>query len=45
MLTTGELYDDLGPDYYHAATPSTTKHLVAQLEALGHKVTLEATTA
>ena len=42
MLTTGELYNDLGGDYYHRRDPQrTTQRLVAQLERLGHKVTLE----
>jgi transposase len=43
MLNTGQLYHDLGPDYYRRRDPArTTKHLVAQLERLGHTVTLEA---
>jgi transposase len=42
MLTTGELYSDLGPDYYRRRNPAaTTKRLVAQLERLGHTVTLQ----
>jgi transposase len=42
MLTTGELYSDLGSDYFRTRDPErTTKRLVAQLERLGHKVTLE----
>jgi transposase len=42
MLTTGELYADLGPDYYRRRDPArTTKRLVAQLQALGHTVTLQ----
>jgi transposase len=42
MLTTGELYNDLGGDYFHRRDPErATKRLIAQLEALGHKVTLE----
>lgn len=42
MLTTGELYNDLGHDYFHRRNPArTTKRLIAQLEALGHHVTLE----
>ncbi len=41
MLTTGELYDDLGGDYYARRNPERqTKRLVAQLERLGHTVTL-----
>jgi transposase len=47
MLSTGELYDDLGGDYFRKPDPQrTTKRLVTQLEALGHTVTLqEAVTA
>jgi len=42
MLSTGELYNDLGGDYYRRRDPErATKRLTAQLEALGHKVTLE----
>jgi transposase len=42
MLSTGELYTDLGGDYYRKRDPEkTTKRLVAQLERLGHKVILE----
>ena len=34
MLTTGELYSDLGGDYYRKRDPErTTKRLVTQLEA------------
>jgi len=41
MLCTGELYNDLGGDYYARRDPEkTTKRLVAQLERLGHSVTL-----
>ena len=41
MLTTGELYNDLGGDYFARRDPEkTTKRLVAQLERLGHTVTL-----
>ena len=43
MLTNGELYRDLGGDYFRKRDPERqTKRLVAQLERLGHKVTLEA---
>ncbi len=43
MLTTGELYRDLGGDYFRKRDPERqTKRLVAQLERLGHKLTLEA---
>jgi transposase len=42
MLSTGELYVDLGGDYYRKRDPEkVTKRLVAQLQALGHQVTLE----
>jgi transposase len=42
MLTTGELYRDLGGDYFRKRDPERqTRRLVAQLERLGHKVTLE----
>jgi transposase len=42
MLTTGELYHDLGGDYFRKRDPErATKHLIRQLEALGHRVTLE----
>ena len=42
MLTTGELYRDLGSDYFQRANPErATRRLVKQLEALGHRVTLE----
>jgi transposase len=42
MLTTGELYRDLGGDYFHRRDPARqTRRLVAQLEALGHTVTLQ----
>jgi hypothetical protein len=43
MLTSGELYSDLGNDYFRKRDPERiTKRLIAQLESLGHKVTLEA---
>jgi len=42
MLSTGELYNDLGGDYYRKRDPQrTTKRLIAPLEALGHTVTLQ----
>jgi transposase len=42
MLSTGELYNDLGGDYFQRRDPERiTKRLVAQLQALGHHVTLE----
>jgi transposase len=43
MLTTGELYREPGGDYFTRRDPQrATRRLVAQLERLGHKVTLEA---
>jgi transposase len=43
MLHNGELYRDLGSDYFIRQNPDrTTRRLVQQLEALGHNVTLEA---
>jgi transposase len=42
MFTTGEAYRDPGGDYYRKRDPERqTRRLVAQLEALGQKVTLE----
>jgi transposase len=42
MLSTGELYNDLGGDYYRKRDPERiTRRLIAQLESLGHKVSLE----
>ena len=42
MLSTGETYRDLGADYYTRRDPERqTKRLVAQLERLGHHVTLQ----
>jgi transposase len=42
MLSTGEIYNDLGGDYYRRRDPErVTKRLIAQLEQLGHKVTLQ----
>jgi transposase len=42
MLSTGELYVDLGGDYFRKRDPERiTKRLIAQLESLGHKVVLE----
>jgi len=42
MLQTGELYRDLGPDYFTKQNPErATKRLVRQLEKLGHSVTLQ----
>jgi hypothetical protein len=43
MLTTGELYHDLGGDYFRKRDPERqTRRLVAQPELLRHKVTLDA---
>jgi transposase len=43
MLTTGELYREAGGDYFVRRDPErATRHLVAQLERLGHRVTLQA---
>lgn len=42
MLSTGELYNDLGGDYFRKRDPErTTKRLITQLQALGHTVTLQ----
>jgi transposase len=42
MLQNGELYNDLGGDYFTRRDPDRiTKRLIRQLEALGHTVTLE----
>lgn len=43
LLSTGESYTDLGGDYFYKRRTSNAhqRRLVAQLEALGHKVTLE----
>jgi len=42
MPATGELYKDLGGDYFQRRDPTkTTKRLVAQLERLRHTVTLQ----
>lgn len=42
MLINGELYNDLGGDYFRKRDPERqTRRLIAQLERLGHKVTLE----
>jgi transposase len=43
MLATGELYRELGGDYFSRRDPErATRRLVTQLERLGHRVTLEA---
>jgi transposase len=42
ILTTGEVYTDLGGDYFARRDPErTTRGLIAQLEKLGHHVTLQ----
>jgi transposase len=43
LLSTGQTYDDLGGDYFdkRRTSPALQRRLVAQLEAMGHKVTLE----
>jgi transposase len=42
MLTTGEIYRDTGSDYFTRLDPDKqTRRLVAQLERLGHTVTLQ----
>jgi transposase len=42
MLTTAEIYNDLGGDYFQRRDPAKTiKRLVSQLERLGHTVTLQ----
>jgi transposase len=44
MLSTGETYRDLGGDYYTRRDPQrATRRLVAQLQRLGHTVTLQET--
>ena len=46
MLSTGELYRDLGADYFLSRDPERqTKRLVRQLEALGHTVILQGAAA
>lgn len=43
LLSTGEVYSDLGGDYFDKRRTRTARQrrLVAQLEAMGHRVTLE----
>jgi transposase len=44
MLSTGEIYTDLGGDYFTRRDPERqTKRLIQQLERLGHTVTLTTT--
>ena len=46
MLSTGELYRELGGDFFQRRDPERmAKRLVTQLEALGHSVTLEVAAA
>jgi hypothetical protein len=46
MLSTGELYCDLGGDHFRKRDPErVTKRLASQLEAVGHRVALEETLA
>jgi transposase len=46
MLQTGELYRELGGDYFSRRDPErATRRLVTQLERLGHRVTLQAANA
>lgn len=46
MFSTGEVYRELGGDYYRSRDPERqTRRLVAQLERLGHHVTLEVAAA
>jgi transposase len=45
ILSTGEIYTDPGGDYFARRDPErTTRRLVAQLQRLGHTVTLETAT-
>ena len=43
LISTGEAYNDLGGDYFDKRrnSPARQRRLVAQLEAMGHRVTLE----
>jgi len=47
LLSTGEPYNDLEGDYFHRRRNSAARQrrLVAQLEATGHRVTVEPTAA
>jgi transposase len=47
LLSTGEIYKDLGDNYFvsRADPERQARRLVAQLEQLGFKVTLEAAAA
>jgi transposase len=43
VLATGTPYTDLGPGFYasHADPGRETQRLIARLQALGHKITIE----
>ena len=42
ILTTGEIYNDPGGDYFTRRDPErTTRRLITQLEKLGHTVVLQ----
>ncbi|MGA8539709.1 MAG: hypothetical protein WB566_09430, partial [Terriglobales bacterium] len=44
MLSTGEIYTDLGGDYFTRRDPERhARRLIQQLERLGHNVTITAT--
>ena len=47
VLATGKPYDDLGADYFtrRQDPDRETRRLIARLEALGHRVTIEETAA
>jgi transposase len=46
MFSTGEVYIELGGDYYRRRNPERlTRRFVAQLERLGHHVTSEVAAA
>ncbi len=46
MLQSGEVYRELGGDYFQTLNPSAqVRRLVRRLEALGQQVTLEPTAA
>ena len=46
MLQAGELCRELGGEYFRRRDPEhATRRLVAQLERLGHRLTLQATAA
>jgi transposase len=46
MLSTGEIYHETGSDYFTRLDPDKhARRLIAQLERLGHTVTLQKATA